>query len=158
MKDDMKDDVKDDARAAVEQLRAALDTIRSKTGPGEHPDDRGNSELFAIANNALKRPVSEPPPLLGTLEALTDALAVALFRYELDLPHVANPAVAQELVSTYYGDDRHSLDRLRQWATEPHHGDCTGQPQTCSRCAAEESFHEAHWLAKQLLGDDDATT
>lgn len=70
------------------------------------------------------------------------ALLPLLVSYECDRPHW------DEKVEGYYPTI--DFDEFVSRLSQPHHGDCTNEPQPCIRCHAEDATHKALWLAERL--------
>ena len=72
-------------------------------------------------------------------------LAAELWNYDLDSPHVDGPPGKLNWAgSAHYGSFDGAFVTAR--LVEPHDGDCTDQPHTCTRCEAEEHVANARRL------------
>lgn len=68
--------------------------------------------------------------------------AAILASYEVDEPHYPPD-------NEYYPNI--TVEKLKEWGKEEHYGDCTKQPQPCSRCFAEEVLFKSRWILDKLL-------
>lgn len=72
-------------------------------------------------------------------------LAVLLANYEVDEPHGSSLPGAND-----GGYGTFTLADLEWMAMQPHHGDCTNEPESCQRCFAECVLHKARWIAERI--------
>ena len=76
-------------------------------------------------------------------------LACLIASYEMDAPHTSSPTLD-------VGSESEQFYPLILWETiincanDEHNGDCVKQPQTCTRCWAEDVIHKATWIAGRL--------
>lgn len=77
-------------------------------------------------------------------------LACLLYTYEADEPHAPPPGFFSHASVIY---PKVTWEQLNTWLGSPHDGDCTKQAHTCMRCVADQIWHKAKWLAKNLKAD-----
>jgi len=89
-------------------------------------------------------------------QKLARILAPLLASYEMDEPHTFPGPHDYDQDSNHYPE--FTWGEIAEWLAVEHEGDCVNQPQPCRRCAAEDWWHKAQWIAGKLGPDLDTNS
>jgi hypothetical protein len=67
-------------------------------------------------------------------------LASILLSYEIDEPHFGEKWNYSPFLPS----------QIQDWEKEEHCGDCTHEPQPCTKCLIDELLYKAEWLINHL--------